>query len=103
MARTPNVFVVDDEPSMLRYLRTMLEADGYKVDCASSGEEAVRRLTEINVPPDVVLLDVLMPPGIDGLQTLEQLRQRHANLKVIMLSCVADTRKVVQAIRLGAP
>ncbi len=102
MARTPNVFVVDDEPSMLRYLRTMLEADGYKVDCASSGEEAVRRLTEINVPPDVVLLDVLMPPGIDGLQTLEQLRQRHANLKVIMLSCVADTRKVVQAIRLGA-
>jgi DNA-binding NtrC family response regulator len=102
MAKVPNIFVVDDEPSMLRYLRTMLEADGYKVDTASSGEEAVRRLAEIATPPDVVLLDVLMPPGIDGLQTLEQLRQQHAQLKVIMLSCVADTRKVVQAIRLGA-
>ena len=87
---------------MLRYLRTLLEVDGYKVDTASSGEEAVRRLSEIASLPDVVLLDVLMPPGIDGLQTLEQLRERHPQLKVIMLSCVSDTRKVVQAIRLGA-
>jgi two-component system response regulator AtoC len=48
-----------------------------------------------------VLLDLLMP-GIDGLQTLEQLRQIQAGVKVVMLSCVTDTRKVVQAIRLGA-
>ena len=102
MANVPNIFVVDDEPSMLRYLRTLLEVEGYKVDTASSGEEAVRRLSEISQVPDVVLLDVLMPPGIDGLQTLEQLRERHPHLKVIMLSCVSDTRKVVQAIRLGA-
>ena len=102
MANTAKIFVVDDEPSMLRYLRTMLEVDGYKVETASCGEEAVRRLTEGSFMPDVVLLDVLMPPGIDGLQTLEQLRQRHPKLKVIMLSCVSDTRKVVQAIRLGA-
>ena len=102
MANVPNLFVVDDEPSMLRYLRTLLEVEGYKVDTASSGDEAVRRISEMQVPPDVVLLDVLMPPGIDGLQALEQLKQRHAHLKVIMLSCVSDTRKVVQAIRLGA-
>jgi len=48
-----------------------------------------------------VLLDLLMP-GIDGLQTLEQLRKIQPNVKVVMLSCVSDTRKVVQAIRLGA-
>ncbi len=102
MANVPNIFVVDDEPSMLRYLRTLLEVEGYKVDSASSGEEAVRRITDMAQTPDVVLLDVLMPPGIDGLQTLEQLRERHPHLKVIMLSCVSDTRKVVQAIRLGA-
>jgi two-component system response regulator AtoC len=101
MANSPNIFVVDDEPSMLRYLRTMLEVDGYKVDTATCGEEAVTRLSTIPTPPDVVLLDVLMP-GIDGLQTLEQLRQQHPRLKVIMLSCVSDTRKVVQAIHLGA-
>ena len=51
--------------------------------------------------PDLVLLDLLMP-GIDGLQTLEQLRQLKPGLKVVMLSCVSDTRKVVQAMRLGA-
>ena len=45
----------------------------------------------------MVLLDLLMP-GIDGLQTLEQLRQIQPGVKVVMLSCVSDTRKVVQAI-----
>ena len=49
----------------------------------------------------MVLLDVLMP-GIDGLETLEQLRQMKPGVKVVMLSCVSDTRKVVQAMRLGA-
>ena len=56
---------------------------------------------EKGLRPDLVLLDLLMP-GIDGLQTLEQLRQIVPGLKVVMLSCVSDTRKVVQAIRLGA-
>ena len=51
--------------------------------------------------PDLVLLDVLMP-GIDGLQTLEQLRQVQPGVKVVMLSCVNDTRKVVHAMKLGA-
>src|ERR1700726_4854418 len=51
--------------------------------------------------PDLVLLDLLMP-GIDGLETLEGLRKLRPNIKVVMLSCVNDTKKVVQAIRLGA-
>ncbi len=103
MANSPNILVVDDEPSMLRYLRTLLEVEGYRVETANSGEQAVRRLSEPGAKlPDLVLLDVLMPPGIDGLQTLEQLRDKLPYLKVVMLSCVSDTRKVVQAIRLGA-
>ena len=44
----------------------------------------------------------MMMPGIDGLQTIERLRKIRSDLKVIMLSCVSDTRKVVQAVRLGA-
>ncbi len=96
----PKILVVDDEPSMLRYLQTLLEVESYNVDTAPSGEAAIEKLK--NGTPDVVLLDVLMPGGMDGLQTLEMMRERAPQLKVIMLSCVSDTRKVVQAIRLGA-
>src|ERR1700740_2230146 len=95
-----NILLVDDEPGMLRYIRTLLEVDDYKVETATTGEEAVARVQK-GLHPDLVLLDVLMP-GIDGLQTLEQLRQIRPGVKVVMLSCVSDTRKVVQAIRLGA-
>src|SRR5512146_2230918 len=98
---SPRILVVDDEPSMLRYLRTLLEVESYRVETATSGAEAIQRI-EQGLNPELVLLDVLMPPGIDGLETLERLRQINSQLKVVMLSCVSDTRKVVQAIRLGA-
>jgi len=97
---TANILLVDDEPGMLRYIRTLLEVDEYKVETATTGEEAVARVQK-GLAPDLVLLDLLMP-GIDGLQTLEQLRQLQPGVKVVMLSCVSDTRKVVQAMRLGA-
>jgi len=100
MSERSKILLVDDEPGMLRYIRTLLEVDDYKVETASTGEEAVR-CVEKGLAPDLVLLDVLMP-GIDGLQTLEQLRQMKPGVKVVMLSCVNDTRKVVQAMRLGA-
>jgi len=50
--------------AMLRYIRTLLEVDDYKVETASTGEEALQRLDK-GMEPDLVLLDVLMP-GIDG-------------------------------------
>ena len=100
MTEAVKILLVDDEPGMLRYIRTLLEVDEYKVETASTGEEALQRV-EKGLRPDLVLLDLLMP-GIDGLQTLEQLRKIVPGLKVVMLSCVSDTRKVVQAIRLGA-
>jgi two-component system response regulator AtoC len=100
MSEAPKILLVDDEPGMLRYIKTLLEVDDYKVETATTGEEALQRL-EKGWQPDLVLLDVLMP-GIDGLETLEKLRQKRPGLKVVMLSCVNDTRKVVQAMRLGA-
>jgi DNA-binding NtrC family response regulator len=100
MATPANILVVDDEPSMLRYMRTLLEVDSYKVETANSGTDALLRIQE-GLNPDLILLDLLMP-GIDGLKTLEQLRQIQPRAKVVMLSCVGDTRKVVQAMRLGA-
>src|SRR6201998_1651709 len=100
MRETAKILLVDDEPAMLRYIRTLLEVDDYKVETAATGEEALLRV-EKGMEPDLVLLDVLMP-GIDGLETLEQIRQKRPGTKVVMLSCVNDTKKVVQAMRLGA-
>ncbi|MBS1850718.1 MAG: sigma-54-dependent Fis family transcriptional regulator [Acidobacteria bacterium] len=100
MSKSTKILLVDDEPGMLRYIRTLLEVDDYKVQTASTGEEAVEQIQK-GLEPNLVLLDVLMP-GIDGLQTLEQIRQLQPGIKVVMLSCVSDTRKVVQAMRLGA-
>ncbi len=100
MKPTAKILLVDDEPGMLRYIKTLLEVDDYKVETATTGEEALQKV-EGGLQPDLVLLDVLMP-GIDGLETLEKLRQKQPSMKVVMLSCVSDTRKVVQAMRLGA-
>jgi two-component system, NtrC family, response regulator AtoC len=100
MNSAAKILLVDDEPGMLRYIKTLLEVDNYKVETASTGEEALERVQK-GLQPDLVLLDVLMP-GIDGLQTLERLRQLQPGAKVVMLSCVSDTRKVVQAMKLGA-
>jgi two-component system response regulator AtoC len=100
MSEKAKILLVDDEPGMLRYIRTLLEVDEHHVETASTGEEALDCVQK-GLRPDLVLLDLLMP-GIDGLETLEGLRKLQPGVKVVMLSCVNDTKKVVQAIRLGA-
>ncbi len=100
MNEKARILVVDDEPSMLRYLQTVLEAESYHVQAVRSGIEAVARIRK-GPAPDLVLLDVLMPE-VDGLQTLELLQKARPGIKVVMLSCTTEPRKVVQAIRLGA-
>ncbi len=100
MSNPSTILVVDDEPGMVSYLRTILEVDSYRVETASNGLEAVERVRRPPVP-ELVILDLLMP-GMDGLQTLESLRKFRPEMHVIMLSCVNETRKVVEAMRLGA-
>ncbi|MBZ5646779.1 MAG: sigma-54 dependent transcriptional regulator [Acidobacteriia bacterium] len=93
------ILIVDDEASMRGYLRTLLEIDGYQVDTAASGPEAIERVQRH--APDVTLLDLVMP-RMDGLATLAELRRLQPELKVVILTCVSDTHQVVEAMRLGA-
>jgi DNA-binding NtrC family response regulator len=95
-----HVWVVDDDPNTLRYMQTLLQMEACSVHTASSGNEILDHV-EQGLSPDLVFLDVMMP-GMDGLHTLERLRKIKPGLKVVMLSCVKDTPKIVKAIRLGA-
>jgi two-component system, NtrC family, response regulator AtoC len=94
------ILVIDDEPSIRKYLQTLLEVDGFDVETVSSGREA---LTRVNAGerPDFIILDVLMPE-MNGLDTLQELMRVDRSLNVIMLSCSNEVGTVVEAIRLGA-
>jgi len=96
----PNILLVDDEPSVLRYTKTLLEIENYQVETAASGEEALQRMNR-GPAPHLIVLDMVMP-GMDGLQTLASCKKLCPDQKVVMISCVNDTNKVVQAIQLGA-
>ncbi len=96
----PHILLVDDEPSVLRYTKTLLEIDNYHVETAASGTEALDRMHQ-GSNPNLIVLDLVMP-GLDGLQTLERCKQIRPEQKVLIMSCSHETSKVVQAIRLGA-
>jgi len=88
------IMVVDDEPSIRKYLRTLLELDGFEVETLPSGKEALQRVGE-GERPDFIILDVLMPE-MDGLETLRQLMKVDRALNVIMLSCTNEVTTVLK-------
>lgn len=97
---TPNsVLIVDDEPGIRETLRAVLEDEGYDVASAASGEECLT-LTESDRFA-CILLDVWLP-GIDGLETLEKLRERGDESAVIMISGHGNIETAVNATKLGA-
>jgi two-component system, NtrC family, response regulator AtoC len=100
MSGNPTILIVDDEPSMLRYTKTLLEVDNYAVETASSGFEAIKRVQD-GLNPNLILLDMAMP-SMNGLQTIEECKKIRPEQKIVVLSCVSDTSTVVQAIKLGA-
>jgi two-component system response regulator AtoC len=100
MAVKEKILVVDDEPSIRKYLQTLLEVDGFSVDTVSGGKEAIAKINR-GERPDFIILDVLMPE-MSGLDTLQELMLLDRSLNVIMLSCSNEVGTVVEAIRLGA-
>ena len=100
MAVKEKILVVGDEPSIRKYLQTLLEVEGFDVETLSSGPEAIEKINKGD-RPDFVILDVLMPE-MSGIETLKELLQIDRSLNVIMLSCSNEVGVVVEAIRLGA-
>ncbi len=100
MNEITSILVVDDEEGIRNYLRTLLKLKGYEVTTVSSGNEAIEYFGA-NPPPSLILMDILMP-NIDGIETLKRLRKSNKELPVIMLSCIGETRTIVEAMRSGA-
>lgn len=94
------VLVVDDDPLILEVLRTILQLRELEVACAGDGAAALEQL-ERDPLPDVIVCDVMMP-GLDGVQTLERLREAAPRMKVIMATAYATPQTAVKSKKLGA-
>jgi two-component system, OmpR family, response regulator MprA len=94
------ILVVDDERAVRESLRRALELEGYEVDLAEDGEQALGRLGE-SADTDAVILDVLMP-GIDGLEVCRRLRSDHNGVPVLMLTARAEVDSRVAGLDAGA-
>jgi len=101
MAKT-RIVLVDDHRVVRQGLRNLLESypDLQVVGSASSGEEALASLAEW--APDVAVVDLLMPGGMDGLETTRRMRQAAPHTQVVVLTAYADDARVVAALRVGA-
>jgi two-component system nitrogen regulation response regulator NtrX len=97
---TSRVLIVDDEQNIRRMLSALLEQESYEVCDVQSGSDALSTVERFE--PHVVLLDLIMPQGPDGITTLEQMRAQHPELVVIMMSGKATLGDAVRATRLGA-
>jgi two-component system response regulator MprA len=94
------ILVVDDERAVRESLRRALELEGYEIELAADGEEAIARL-EREAPVDGAILDVLMP-GIDGLEVCRRLRANGNRVPVLMLTARAEVDSRVAGLDAGA-
>ena len=93
------ILIVDDEPGVRSALSGVLRDEGYDVEAVESGERCLDRVVRSVV--DLIVLDVWLP-GLDGLATLERLRQMKIDSKVVVISGHGNIESAVKAIKLGA-
>lgn len=93
------ILAVDDDTDNLRLISVALQHEGYQVETAKSGEEAIEKLKTIT--PDLILLDINMS-GISGIETLKTIRAREDYINVILVSARSDSGDVVKGLDTGA-
>ena len=95
----PSVLIVDDEPSILQTLSGLLSDEGFEVSTAVNGYEALKVIDSES--PDLVLLDIWMP-GIDGIETLQEIKKSNPHIQVIIITGHGTIETAVRATKLGA-
>jgi DNA-binding NtrC family response regulator len=100
MFKTPSrILLVDDEKDFVEMLTLRLQEIGEEVLQAYSGQECLEKLKETEI--DVVILDIKMP-GMDGIETLQEIKKRYPLVEVIMLTGHGTIETAVQGMKLGA-
>jgi CheY-like chemotaxis protein len=100
MGRGEHILVVDDVEGQRLLASAMLEGLGYKVSSVASGEEAIEFVKK--QPVDLLILDMIMDPGMDGLDTYRSILDIHPQQKAIIVSGFSETDRVHTARSLGA-
>jgi DNA-binding NtrC family response regulator len=99
MGKKSSILVVDDEDALRTVLSNELTNEGYQVQNASDGDEAVNELTKSTY--DLILLDIKMP-RMNGFEVLKYVKEHHAKTKVVMLTGFADLKNAIESKKLGA-
>ncbi len=95
----PSILIVDDEPTIVQSLTGLLSDEGFNTLSAFNGYEALKLIETES--PDLVMLDIWMP-GIDGIETLKEIKKDHPFLQVIIITGHGTIETAVNAIKLGA-
>ena len=100
MSKGESILVVDDQPEQRALATSILERLGYQVEDVESGEKAIEYLKNKNA--DLIILDMIMDPGIDGLETYRKILEINPRQKAIIVSGYSETERVNQTLELGA-
>ncbi len=98
-ARPARILAVDDEPDILRLITKRLELQGYQLETAADGRQAIDKMEEADY--DLVLLDVRLPK-LDGLDVLSRIRERRPDAAVVMMTAYGSEQVAAEALRRGA-
>jgi DNA-binding response OmpR family regulator len=97
----PNVLVVDDESIVVEVVGRYLRRDGFAVTTASTGPEGLQAGLNAEHPPQVIILDVMLP-GLDGLEVCRRLRQAHVTTPIILLTARTEEADRIGGLGIGA-
>ena len=98
---TANILLVDDETAFLDAMKRRLTKRGFSVETAESGMDAMELLEDKHAGIEVVILDVKMP-GIDGVETLREIKRKYPMVEVVMLTGHATVGSAIEGMKLGA-
>ncbi len=95
----PRILLIDDEKLLNEMMQEALRSAGYQVDAAFDGEEGIQKLR--SHPYDLILLDIRMPRK-DGLEVLQFVRDEFPNIKVVIITGLANKKEIAETVKMGA-